>query len=98
MQNLGAANLNAPLPAQAQPKSEVDILEITKETLVESASEFEDGPRVEGGSRARGKHFAVAVWKFAYRSAASASPGASERWEHITESIHDFRIVAHQLR
>jgi hypothetical protein len=52
MLDLGAAHLNAALAAERQAKAEINLLEIAKEALIESAGREIGVAGVEGGGSA----------------------------------------------
>src|SRR5687767_6205759 len=98
MQDLSAANLNAALSSQPQPKSQIHILEVTKKALVEAARTLEGGSLVQGRRGTRRKHLAILVRQFANRSPIPAAPGTPKCGEHVAKPIDNVRIFELELR
>jgi len=80
--------LNAALAAERQAKAEIDVLEIAKEALIESAGSEIGVAGVKGRGSARGEHRAIVRGQRADGRARCPAPRRAEDGIDVSEAVH----------
>jgi len=86
--DLGAAHLNAAFAAERQAKAEIDVLEIAKEALIESAGSEIGVAGVKGGGSAWSEHRAIVRRQRADGRARCPAPRRAEDGIDVAEAVH----------
>ena len=93
MQDFRSAHLNASEAFKAEPKTDVDILEITKKTLVEAAELLEHLTGIKSGGRTGGKNFTVVIRQVTDRIAAATTPSETPKTKNIAEAVNQGGVL-----
>jgi hypothetical protein len=89
----GCRHIETTVPQEPKPESEIDVLGVAEEVLVEGACLHDVSRPVESGGRAGSENFAGGVVRRAVRTTVTVPPGQTAHVVNIAHTVETRRIV-----